>query len=73
MADSFIVACLILIMSVGRHWAQRQLRAGIGYVSGASILMKLLSTLGGVLGRLRGDAGNPRPQWQISPQALHQF
>ena len=26
---------------------------------------------GGVLGRLSGDGGDPRAQWQIPPQPLH--
>jgi len=28
---------------------------------------------GGVLGRLRGDAGDPRTQWQIPPQPVSRF
>jgi len=47
MADSSTTAVPILNPSLGRRWARRQLHAGIGYVSGASIPMKSLSTLGG--------------------------
>jgi len=28
---------------------------------------------GGVLGRLSGDAGDPRARWQILPQPLNRF
>jgi len=34
-ADSSTTAGPILNLSLGRHWARRQLHAGIGYVSGA--------------------------------------
>jgi len=37
-----------------RRWSQRQLYAGIRYVCIASILMKLLFTLQGVLRRQKG-------------------
>jgi len=47
MADSSTTALPILDLSLGRRWARRQPHAGIRYVSGASILMKSLSTLGG--------------------------
>jgi len=71
MADSSTTAAPILNLSLGRRWAQRQPHAGIRSVSGASILMKSLFTLrGGVLGRVRGDAGDPRARWQIPPQPL---
>jgi len=51
MADSSTTAEPILYLSPGRRWARRQLHAGIRYVSIALILMKLLFTLQGVLGR----------------------
>jgi len=47
MADSSTTATPILNLLAGRHWAQRQLHAGIMYASVASILMKSLYTLGG--------------------------
>jgi len=49
MADSSTTAAPILNPSLGRRWTRRQLHAGIGYVSGTSIPMKSLSTLGGGL------------------------
>jgi len=51
MADSSITAWPILNLSLGRRWVRRQLHAGIGYISGASIPMKSLSTLGGGPGK----------------------
>jgi len=62
MADSSTTTEPIVDLSLGRHLARCQIHAGIRYVSVVSILMKSLSTLGGVLGRLRGDAGDPRTQ-----------
>jgi len=47
MADSSTSALPTLDLSLGHCWAQRQPHAGIRYVSGASILMKSLSALGG--------------------------
>jgi len=47
MADSSTTAAPIWDPSPGHRWAQRQLHAGIGYVSGASIPMKSLSTVRG--------------------------
>jgi len=46
MADSATTAAPILNLSPRRRWARRQLHTGIRSVSGASILMKSLSTLG---------------------------
>ena len=72
MADSSTTAQLILDLLLGRRWARRQLHGGIKNVPVASILMKSLSTpWGGVLGRLSGDAGDPRARWQIPPQLLN--
>jgi len=73
MADSSTIVEPILNLLPGRRWARRQLHGGIRYVSGTSILMKSLSTLRGVLGRLRGDAGDPRTPCQIPPQPLSRF
>jgi len=58
MADSSTTAWPIPDLKVQSCWARRQLHAGIRYVPVASILMRSLSTLRGVLGRLRGDAGD---------------
>jgi len=44
MADSSTTATPILNPSLGRRWARRRLHAAIGYVSGASILMKSISS-----------------------------
>ena len=46
MADSSTTAAPMLNPSLGRRWARRQLHAGIGYVSGASIPMKSPSAQG---------------------------
>jgi len=73
MVDSSTTTLPIMNLSPEGRWARCQLHAGIWYVSGASILMKLLSTLRGVLGRLRGDAGDPRTPCQIPPQPLDRF
>jgi len=74
MADSSTTAWPVLNLLPGHHWARRQLHAGIRDVTVPSILMKSLHSLGGgVLGRLRGDAGDPRAQWRIPPQPLGQF
>jgi len=73
MADSSTTAGPIWNLLPGRHWARRHLHAGIRDVAVASILMKSLHSLGGVLGRLRGDAGDPRTRWQIPLQPLDRF
>jgi len=73
MADSSTTSEPILNPSLGRHLARRQLHAGIKGVAIVSIPMKSVSTLGGVLGRLRGEAGDPRTRWQIPLQPLGQF
>jgi len=41
MADSSTTAEPIVVLSLGRHWAQRQLHDGIRYVSGASVFMEI--------------------------------
>jgi len=73
MADSSTTSTPILELSPGRHWARHQLQAGIRDVAIASILIKSRDTLGGVLGRLQGDAGDHRTQWQIPPQPRNRF
>jgi len=73
MVDSSTTARPILGLLLGHRWVQCQLHPGIRYVSGASILIKSLSTLGVVLGRLRGDAGDLSTRWQIPLQQLHRF
>jgi len=47
MADSSTAGQPIVNPSPGRHWARRQLHAGIGDVTVASILMKSQHSLGG--------------------------
>jgi len=54
MADSSIPGWPIPDLRARRRWAQHQVYAGIRYVSIASILMKLLFSLQGVLGRQKG-------------------
>jgi len=54
MADSSTPGGLIADLMACRRWSQRQLYAGIRYVSIASILKRLLFTLPGVLGRQKG-------------------
>ena len=54
MADSSTPGWPIPDLKARRRWAQRQLYGGIRYVSIATILMKLLFTLQGVLGRQKG-------------------
>ena len=73
MADSSTTGKPILNLSPECRSVRGQLLACIRYVSVASILMKSLPTLGGVLEGLRGDAGDPRTQWQIPPQLIYQF
>jgi len=53
-ADSSTPGWPIPDLKARRRWSQRQLYAGIRYVSIASILMQLLFTLQGVLGRQKG-------------------
>jgi len=45
MADSSTTAQPILNLSLGRHWALRQLHAGIMYISGASVFMEFATLL----------------------------
>jgi len=49
MAVSSTTAQPILNLSPGRRWARRQLHAGIGYVSGASVFMEFATLLRVVL------------------------
>jgi len=45
MADPSTTARPILNLTLGRRWARRQLHAGIGYVSGASVFMEFATLL----------------------------
>jgi len=65
MADSSITRYPILDLIPGGCWVKRQLHTSIRYVSIASILMRLVYTVGRVLRRLRGEAHDFRTPWQI--------
>jgi len=66
-ADSSTPGWPIPALKARRCWSQRQLYAGIGYVSIAPVLIRLLVTLQGVIGRQNGVLAIP----ELDVRSLH--